>query len=654
PSSDYAAVFAFTGTEPGDLSFDVGDVIDVTSTDGEWWTGSLRGKSGIFPANYVAESAVKTPQPTPQTASLPKPEVATVIANYQASGAEQLSLQVGQICLIRKKNDSGWWEGELQARGKKRQGWFPANYVKIMSNTALQCSETQVMAMYDYSAQNSDELSFQRGSIIMVHEQSDVDWWKGTTGGATGLFPSNYVQEIPADQCEWKLWLFLDQPTKINEYHQRVMEVISSEENYLKDLQLADNAFQQPLRDSKLVSEQEANTLFVNLNELIMTSAKLVKALRVRFKMSGDNVNSIMIGDILCEQIPHMHPYIRFCSCQLNASSLLQELLDSNPEFKALVKKCESGDLWKGLPVSSYLVKPMQRVTKYPLLIKKIVESTPEDHPDHRNLITALGKSEELCSQVNEGVRQKENSDRLEWLQTHVQLDGLNDKLVFNSKTNCLDQRRFIYCGNLYKHKSNKELVGFLFNDFLLLTTPHKPLSGPTNDLVFTSKSNPQFRMYKTPIFLNEVLTRLPTDPSDEPTFHLSHIDHVYTLKAENNNERTAWMNKIKEAADLYIFTEKKKREKAYQARTQRNAGIGRLVVTIVEGCNLVKTSNGRHDPYCEVTMGEQSHTTKTVQDTLNPKWGSTMQFYVKDVNLDVLCISVFQRYMFSPDGKLG
>uniref|UniRef100_H2YPG0 PH domain-containing protein n=1 Tax=Ciona savignyi TaxID=51511 RepID=H2YPG0_CIOSA len=313
-----------------------------------------------------------------------------------------------------------------------------------------------------------------------------------------------------------------------------------------------------PLRDSKLVSEQEANTLFVNLNELIMTSAKLVKALRVRFKMSGDNVNSIMIGDILCEQIPHMHPYIRFCSCQLNASSLLQELLDSNPEFKALVKKCESGDLWKGLPVSSYLVKPMQRVTKYPLLIKK--------------------------------------------------------KLVFNSKTNCLDQRRFIYCGNLYKHKSNKELVGFLFNDFLLLTTPHKPLSGPTNDLVFTSKSNPQFRMYKTPIFLNEVLTRLPTDPSDEPTFHLSHIDHVYTLKAENNNERTAWMNKIKEAADLYIFTEKKKREKAYQARTQRNAGIGRLVVTIVEGCNLVKTSNGRHDPYCEVTMGEQSHTTKTVQ----------------------------------------
>ena len=33
--------------------------------------------------------------------------------------------------------DDGWWEGELQARGKKRKvGWFPANYVKLMGSSA--------------------------------------------------------------------------------------------------------------------------------------------------------------------------------------------------------------------------------------------------------------------------------------------------------------------------------------------------------------------------------------------------------------------------------------------------------------------------------------------------------------------------------------
>lgn len=45
--------------------------------------------------------------------------------------------------------------------------------------------------------------------------------------------------------------------------------------------------------------------------------------------------------------------------------------------------------------------------------------------------------------------------------------------------------------------------------------------------------------VHSQPIFLNEVLVKLPTDPSgDEPLFHISHIDRVYTLRAESINER--------------------------------------------------------------------------------------------------------------------
>ena len=47
------------------------------------------------------------------------------------------------------------------------------------------------------------------------------------------------------------------------------------------------------------------------------------------------------------------------------------------------------------------------------------------NHVYHSSLKQALERAEELCSQVNEGVREKENSDRLEWIQTHVQCDGL-------------------------------------------------------------------------------------------------------------------------------------------------------------------------------------------------------------------------------------
>lgn len=37
---------------------------------------------------------------------------------------------------VRKKNTSGWWEGETQVKGQKRQvGWFPASYVKSLSGS---------------------------------------------------------------------------------------------------------------------------------------------------------------------------------------------------------------------------------------------------------------------------------------------------------------------------------------------------------------------------------------------------------------------------------------------------------------------------------------------------------------------------------------
>lgn len=54
----------------------------------------------------------------------------------------------------------------------------------------------------------------------------------------------------------------------------------------------------------------------------------------------------------------------------------------------------------------------------------QILEHTPEGHADRGALRAALEQAEELCSQVNEGVREKENSDRLEWIQSHIQCEG--------------------------------------------------------------------------------------------------------------------------------------------------------------------------------------------------------------------------------------
>ncbi|PRD32202.1 UNVERIFIED_CONTAM: Abl interactor 2 [Trichonephila clavipes] len=60
--------------------------------------------------------------------------------------------------------------------------WVPKNYVE------------KVVAIYDYSADKEDELSFSENSIIYVIKKNDDGWYEGVMDGVTGLFPGNYVE----------------------------------------------------------------------------------------------------------------------------------------------------------------------------------------------------------------------------------------------------------------------------------------------------------------------------------------------------------------------------------------------------------------------------------------------------------------------------
>lgn len=54
----------------------------------------------------------------------------------------------------------------------------------------------QVVALYPFSGQHADELTFQKGDIITLVNTDDPSWWKGEINGAVGLFPSNYVEVL--------------------------------------------------------------------------------------------------------------------------------------------------------------------------------------------------------------------------------------------------------------------------------------------------------------------------------------------------------------------------------------------------------------------------------------------------------------------------
>uniref|UniRef100_A0A3Q0RP86 Abl-interactor 1b n=1 Tax=Amphilophus citrinellus TaxID=61819 RepID=A0A3Q0RP86_AMPCI len=62
--------------------------------------------------------------------------------------------------------------------------WAPKNYLE------------KVVAIYDYTKDKEDELSFMEGAIIYIIKKNDDGWFEGVCNGVTGLFPGNYVESI--------------------------------------------------------------------------------------------------------------------------------------------------------------------------------------------------------------------------------------------------------------------------------------------------------------------------------------------------------------------------------------------------------------------------------------------------------------------------
>ena len=51
-------------------------------------------------------------------------------------------------------------------------------------------------AIFNYQAQEEDELSFSTGDHLYILDQTDTDWWKARRKGVEGLVPSNHVEEV--------------------------------------------------------------------------------------------------------------------------------------------------------------------------------------------------------------------------------------------------------------------------------------------------------------------------------------------------------------------------------------------------------------------------------------------------------------------------
>ena len=75
--------------------------------------------------------------------------------------------------------------------------------------------------------------------------------------------------------------------------------------------------------------------------------------------------------------------------------------------------------------LQSLLIKPVQRVLKYPLLLEKLLKATPQSHPEHRKLMQALEAAQQVAQDINEFKRRKDLGKGHIWILLQVETTPL-------------------------------------------------------------------------------------------------------------------------------------------------------------------------------------------------------------------------------------
>ncbi len=252
-------------------------------------------------------------------------------------------------------------------------------------------------------------------------------------------------------------------PDKERKRQEAIYEFIKTEQAYVQALQQVIEVFFQAVRPA--LTARAAQIIFANVEDILLFNTIFLSELEDRQRRSQLYVDQI--GDVVKTHIKGLDIYRPYCVNQSNAARTLADLRSQDPTLRAALDKAKVN----GLDLSHFLLEPMQRLTRYPLLIGQILRYTEEDHPDRVALGRALEVAERILTGVNEAVRSHEDLEKLLKLSDSLVFPGVKDaRLDLAAPTRNLGPRKILKEGKLAKAKSGRKLTGYLFNDLLLFT----------------------------------------------------------------------------------------------------------------------------------------------------------------------------------------
>ncbi|XP_042245606.1 pleckstrin homology domain-containing family G member 3 isoform X1 [Thunnus maccoyii] len=294
-----------------------------------------------------------------------------------------------------------------------------------------------------------------------------------------------------------------------------VMEIIETERMYVRDLRMIVEDYLAHIIDQSDLSirPEQVCALFGNIEDIYEFNSELLQALDL-----CDN-DPVAVARCFVMKSEYFDIYTQYCTNYPNSVAALTECMRNKSLAKFFRERQAS--LKRSLPLGSYLLKPVQRILKYHLLLQEIAKHFDPEEEGYEVVEEAIYTMTGVAWYINDMKRKHEHAVRLQEVQS----------LLLNWKgPDLTTYGELVLEGTFKVHRAKNERTLFLFDRMLLIT-----------------KRRGEHYVYKTHISCSTLM--LIESAKDSLSFSVTHYKHPkqpHTVQAKTVEEKKLWAHHIK------------------------------------------------------------------------------------------------------------
>ncbi|KAK5860234.1 hypothetical protein PBY51_021725 [Eleginops maclovinus] len=339
-----------------------------------------------------------------------------------------------------------------------------------------------------------------------------------------------------------------------------IYELIQTEMHHVRTLKILLRVYLHEMRQSAQVEEARLERLFPGVETLLSLHQHFLNCLKMLQHQSleegsTNNYQITQLGDILIAQFSGslgegmMRCYSLFCGNHIESISSYKELLQNNKKLQVHIRHIGQLPLVRRLGVPECFLLVTQRITKYPVLVERIIQNTEADTEEHKSLVQGLALIKDTICQVNAQVSQFEKAARLRDIGQRLEPKSqgrLKNGVVLRREDLLQENRTLLHEGTVTWKTSGrqKEIQAVLLSDVLLF------LQEKDQKLVFASMDN------KPAVISLERLIVRELANEDKAMYLIcactTSVPEMYEIHTRSPEECLTWMKLIREAVNRY------------------------------------------------------------------------------------------------------